>query len=36
MKCMEEGKKKVIVEVISFIITVLGALLGSSALQACC
>ena len=29
---MEEGKKKVIVEVIRFIITVLGALLGTSAL----
>ncbi len=36
MKCMEEGKKKAVVEIIRFIITVLGALLGSSALQACC
>ena len=31
-KCME-NKKKVIAEVIRFIITVLGALLGTSALQ---
>ena len=30
---MEDGKKKVIAEVIRFIITVLGALLGTSALQ---
>ena len=30
---MNEGKKKVIAEVIRFIITVLGALLGTSALQ---
>ena len=30
---MSEGKKKVISEVIRFIITVLGALLGTSALQ---
>ena len=30
---MDEGKKKVIAEVIRFIITVLGALLGTSALQ---
>ena len=33
-KCME-NKKKVIAEVIRFIITVLGALLGTSALQSC-
>ena len=32
---MEEGKNKVSVEVIRFIITVLGALLGTSALQSC-
>ncbi|MBR6893850.1 MAG: smalltalk protein [Bacteroidaceae bacterium] len=32
---MEEGKKKVIAEVIRFIITVLGALLGTLALQSC-
>ena len=31
----EENKKKVIAEVIRFIITVLGALLGTSALQSC-
>ena len=31
---MDENKKKVIAEVIRFIITVLGALLGTSALQA--
>jgi len=30
---MDENKKKVIAEVIRFIITVLGALLGTSALQ---
>ena len=30
---MEENKKKVIAEVIRFIITVLGALLGTSVLQ---
>ena len=36
MKCMNENKKKAVVEIIRFIITVLGALLGSSALQACC
>ena len=30
---MEDGKKKVIADVIRFIITVLGALLGTSALQ---
>lgn len=32
---MDDGKKKVVVEIIRFIITVLGALLGSSALQSC-
>ena len=32
---MDENKKKVIAEVIRFIITVLGALLGTSALQSC-
>jgi len=32
---MDEGKKKIIAEVIRFIITVLGALLGTSALQSC-
>ncbi len=35
-KCMNENKKKAVVEIIRFIITVLGALLGSSALQSCC
>jgi hypothetical protein len=33
---MNENKKKAVVEIIRFIITVLGALLGSSALQSCC
>ncbi len=33
---MNENKKKAVVEIIRFIITVLGALLCSSALQACC
>ena len=32
---MEDQKKKVIAEVIRFIITVLGVLLGTSALQSC-
>ena len=32
---MEDQKKKLIAEVIRFIITVLGALLGTSALQSC-
>ena len=32
---MEDGKKKMIVEVIRFIVTVLSALLGTSALQSC-
>lgn len=32
---MNDSKKKVVVEVIRFIITVLGALLGTSALQSC-
>ena len=30
---MDENKKKIVAEVIRFIITVLGALLGTSALQ---
>jgi len=32
---MDDGKKKIVAEVIRFIITVLGALLGTSALQSC-
>ena len=32
---MDEGKKKIVAEVIRFIITVLGALIGTSALQSC-
>ena len=32
---MDDGKKKVVAEIIHFIITVLGALLGTSALQSC-
>ena len=32
---MDDGKKKVVAEIIRFIITVLGALLGTSALQSC-
>ena len=32
---MEDGKKKMIIEIIRFIITVLSACLGSSALQSC-
>ena len=33
---MENGKKRMTVEIIRFIITVLGAILGTLGVQSCC